>query len=233
VNKLRWGKFFWSDWADDPALALCSLAAQGLWMRLLCIAAQGTPYGHVNINGKPPSMDDLAKLIRPKPRPTYVERLVAELERYGVVERDETGCLVSRRMEADGRVAMVRREAARQRWQGTRKMHAGVSQDSSRTLASMSQQSSKPAEKAGNGSDLHMQNSNFASVESEAEAESRVPPVAPPRGGARRGYENGGGRRSSRNAAVDMLAEELDAEADDARPGRATVVPISRRPVGG
>ena len=67
MNKLRWGKFYWSDWADDPALALCSLAAQGLWMRLLCIAAQGTPYGHVNINGKPPSVIDLAKLMRQAP----------------------------------------------------------------------------------------------------------------------------------------------------------------------
>ena len=31
-------------------------------MRLLCIAAQGTPYGHITVNGKTPSMDDLAKL---------------------------------------------------------------------------------------------------------------------------------------------------------------------------
>lgn len=38
-SQLRWAKFFWADWAGDNCLSLCTLAAQGLWMRLLCIAA--------------------------------------------------------------------------------------------------------------------------------------------------------------------------------------------------
>jgi hypothetical protein len=114
VNKLRWGKFYWSDWADDPALALCSLAAQGLWMRLLCIAAQGAPYGHVNIGGKSPTVEMLAKLVRAKP--PFVARLIAELERHGVASRDASGCLVSIRQESDGKLAGIRAAAAKSRW---------------------------------------------------------------------------------------------------------------------
>jgi hypothetical protein len=114
VNKLRWGKFYWSDWSDDPALASCSLAAQGLWMRLLCIAAQGTPYGHVTINGKAPDTPTLAKLMRCK-QPS-LERLIAELERKGVAKRGDCGCLVSFRMESDGSLARARASAAKSRW---------------------------------------------------------------------------------------------------------------------
>jgi hypothetical protein len=110
-NKLRWGKFYWSDWSDDPALALCSLGAQGLWMRLLCLAAQGSPYGHVTINGVAPTIEEIALLVRA--RPERVARLLAELERKGVAERDPNGALVSRRQEHDGRVAGVRSKAGK------------------------------------------------------------------------------------------------------------------------
>ncbi|RWG79271.1 hypothetical protein [Mesorhizobium sp.] len=53
-----WSKFFWSDWESDPNLRLCSLAAQGLWMRMLCIAAAHEPVGYVAIAGK--GLDDAA-----------------------------------------------------------------------------------------------------------------------------------------------------------------------------
>jgi hypothetical protein len=223
VNKLRWGKFYWSDWADDPALALCSLAAQGLWMRLLCIAAQGTPYGHVTVNGKPPSMSDLAKLVRPRPRTTFVERLIAELERNGVVERAACGCLVSRRMEHDGKVAVVRREAAYE-------MHARRSQDSCETLLRSQNDRRKAADKADVGSDLHMQNPSFASTESTETHESRIPPVTPRKRGVRGRASMNGGRKESRNAMCDIIAEEMrDAEANDARREGPRVVSIVGR----
>lgn len=114
MNKLRWGKFFWSDWSDDPALGSCSLAAQGLWMRLLCIAAQGSPYGHVTINGAAPDTLTLAKLMRCKQE--SLTRLIGELERKGVAKRGACGCLVSFRMESDGSLARARASAANARW---------------------------------------------------------------------------------------------------------------------
>lgn len=143
MNKLRWGKFYWSDWADDPALALCSLAAQGLWMRLLCIAAQGTPYGHVTVNGNPPSLDELARLIRPRPKVGTVARLIDELRRHGVLQMEADGTLVSRRMESDGKIVGIRSKAAKSRWRN------------------------------GNGSDLHMQKDDFAYTEADAKADAK------------------------------------------------------------
>ncbi|MGT2468458.1 hypothetical protein ACVOMV_32405 [Mesorhizobium atlanticum] len=57
-----WSKFFWSDWESDPNLRLCSLAAQGLWMRMLCIAAAHEPIGYVAIAGKGLEETALARL---------------------------------------------------------------------------------------------------------------------------------------------------------------------------
>lgn len=114
MNKLRWGKLVWSDWSDDPALAMCSLAAQGLWMRLMCIAAQGTPYGHVTINGKGATAGDIARLVRIKTR--RAEQLIAELERRGVAARDANSVLFCRRMVADWTLFVTRNKAAKARW---------------------------------------------------------------------------------------------------------------------
>ena len=52
MSGLPWGKFFWKDWLTDPRLSICSLAAQGLWMRLLCIMSMSEPPGHLFL---PPS----------------------------------------------------------------------------------------------------------------------------------------------------------------------------------
>ena len=53
-----WSKFFWNDWENDPALKLCSLAAQGLWMRMLCICAKGETRGWLLVSGRPLSVRD-------------------------------------------------------------------------------------------------------------------------------------------------------------------------------
>lgn len=47
-----WSKFFWSDWESDPALRLCSFAAQGFWMRVLRIAAAHDRISYVAVVGK-------------------------------------------------------------------------------------------------------------------------------------------------------------------------------------
>ena len=52
MTGLPWGKFWWRDWLTDPNLSACSLAAQGLWMRMLCIMAHSNPIGHLAL---PPS----------------------------------------------------------------------------------------------------------------------------------------------------------------------------------
>jgi len=92
---------WWADWANDNALSLCSLAAQGLWMRLLCLAAQNEPYGSILIGGRQASEAELAKLIKPSLDLRRFQRLLAELERRNVIKRDADGTLFSSRMRAD------------------------------------------------------------------------------------------------------------------------------------
>ncbi|RVD55585.1 hypothetical protein EN828_27700 [Mesorhizobium sp. M2D.F.Ca.ET.185.01.1.1] len=102
-----WSKFFWSDWESDPNLRLCSLAAQGLWMRMLCIAAAHEPIGYVAIAGK--GLDEAA-LARLSGCPeAELGALLAELEQNRVFSRDRRGRVYSRRMIADARKARVAR----------------------------------------------------------------------------------------------------------------------------
>jgi hypothetical protein len=94
-----WSKFFWSDWEADQGLRLCSLSAQGLWMRMLCVCARHDPKGYLAINGHPLTVDAIARLAGVAE--TEVGSLLAELERNGVFSRNRSGCIYSRRMLRD------------------------------------------------------------------------------------------------------------------------------------
>lgn len=94
-----WSKFFWSDWEADQGLRLCSLAAQGLWMRMLCVCARHEPKGHLAIAGNPLDVTAIARLAGVAE--TEVETLLEELERNGVFSRNRNGCIYSRRMVRD------------------------------------------------------------------------------------------------------------------------------------
>ncbi|MEZ2329752.1 hypothetical protein AB6802_08515 [Mesorhizobium sp. RCC_202] len=102
-----WSKFFWSDWESDPNLRLCSLAAQGLWMRMLCIAAGHEPVGYVAIAGK--GLDEAALARLAGCAQVELGALIAELEGNSVFSRDRHGRIYSRRMIADARKARLAR----------------------------------------------------------------------------------------------------------------------------
>ena len=104
-----WTKFFWSDWASDPALRICSLAAQGLWMRMLCIAAEADPTGYVTVNGRSLGVTDIARLAGVTE--TECEPLLAELERNGVFSRTRQGVIYSRRMVRDAKRSLEGRKS--------------------------------------------------------------------------------------------------------------------------
>jgi hypothetical protein len=101
-------RFFWKDWEYDPALRLCSLAAQGLWMRLLCIAARANPVGYLVIDGRPCTDDDIARLAG-EPVDT-VRALLDELERNCVFSRTRKGIIYNRRMTRDAKRSAANRE---------------------------------------------------------------------------------------------------------------------------
>lgn len=103
-----WTKFFWSDWDTDPALRLCSYSAQGLWMRMLCIAAAHDPIGYVAVAGR--ALDETSIARMTGGTESEVRDLLGELDRNGVFSRDRQGRIFSRRMVKDARRAAIARK---------------------------------------------------------------------------------------------------------------------------
>jgi hypothetical protein len=95
-----WLKFYPTDWRADPALRMCSLAARGLWMEMLCIMHEATPYGSLRVNGRAVTDRQLAALAGGD-----VDGLLAELEDAGVFSREDDGTIFSRRMQRDAEKA--------------------------------------------------------------------------------------------------------------------------------
>ena len=101
-ERLQWHKFSWTAWETDDGLALCSMAAQGFWMRLLCMAAKEG--GYVVLKGKKPAnAENLAYLHRQSVE--NVEAWLKELEENEVFSRDGEGRIYSRRMMRDAKIA--------------------------------------------------------------------------------------------------------------------------------
>jgi hypothetical protein len=108
MSGLTWSKFFWSDWESDPALRHCSLAAQGLWMRMLCIAASHDPIGYVAVAGL--ALDETSIARMTGAGESEVRALLGELDRNGVYSRDRQGRIYSRRLTKDARLAAEARK---------------------------------------------------------------------------------------------------------------------------
>ena len=99
MSARRWAKFWWQDWQRDPALRMCSLAARGAWIEMLCLMADADPVGHLLVNGRSPNMRQLSAVLGCSER--EATKLVAELEENGVFSRSEDGTIFSRRMVRD------------------------------------------------------------------------------------------------------------------------------------
>lgn len=91
-----WLKFYAADWRSDPRLKMCSAAARGVWIEMICLMHEATPYGHLLIHGQPPNEAQLASLTG-IPHAELPD-LVAELERMGVFSRTKEGVIYSRKL---------------------------------------------------------------------------------------------------------------------------------------
>ncbi|MFT8946013.1 MAG: hypothetical protein ABF876_05460 [Acetobacter aceti] len=110
-DRMPWAKFHWAAYENDVDLDMCSLAAQGLWMRLLCFMARAETYGYLVHRGKAPGLERISCIVR-KP-PAEVGPLMRELEKAGVFDRDENGIIFSRRLVADRRAFLIAQENGR------------------------------------------------------------------------------------------------------------------------
>lgn len=99
-----WLKFYPSDWRSDPALRMCSIAARGLWMEMLCVMHENN--GELSVNGRGLTPRQLATLAGCPD----VEDLLSELEDAGVFSRRDDGTIFSRRMIRDAQKAAQDKE---------------------------------------------------------------------------------------------------------------------------
>ena len=102
------GRWFWPDWLSDPELRACSFAARGLWMDMLCIAAQAKPVGHLMIADRAMTTTDIQRVVGGET--SEIEILLAELERNRVFSRTRKGVIYSRRIVRDAKKAKTSRE---------------------------------------------------------------------------------------------------------------------------
>ncbi|WP_053005692.1 helix-turn-helix domain-containing protein [Kiloniella spongiae] len=109
MSKLPWFKFFPTDWRADVGLKLCSLAARGLWLEMICIMHEAG--GYLEINGSNVTTLALASLSGSTPQ--EITALLGELEEAGVFSRDRKGRLYSRRMLRDLKKSSVARNNGR------------------------------------------------------------------------------------------------------------------------
>lgn len=63
-SKLPSFQFYPGDWMKDPALAICSAGARGVWMDVLCLMFESPERGYLLTNGKPWTLEQIAVAIR-------------------------------------------------------------------------------------------------------------------------------------------------------------------------
>lgn len=109
MSSQPWIKFYPRDWRGDQALRLVSLPARGLWMEMLCVMHEATPYGHLTVNGQPVGDADLARLVGATV--AEVQALLVELRAAGVCRQTRGGVIYSKRLIADDKRSKEGRKA--------------------------------------------------------------------------------------------------------------------------
>ena len=100
-------QFYPADWIRD-SVSGCSLAAQGLWLRMMILAHDSDRYGHLAMNGAAMPPEHIAHRCG-CPLETYAT-LLAELSDAGVTSRSPEGIIYSRRMVRDERARILGRK---------------------------------------------------------------------------------------------------------------------------
>lgn len=96
-----WIKFWTRDLLGDVRLANCSIGAQGLWLRIVCVMSQQPRPGILEDHGVP--WDSERILARAGVSEVPGLALLAELESCGQLQRTAEGSLICRRLARDAR----------------------------------------------------------------------------------------------------------------------------------
>lgn len=105
-------QFYPNDWLSSPDLNSCSLEAQGLWIKMLCIMYQSPERGVLLLSsGKQIDSKMLAKLCGVDEQ--KISKLLQELEEAGVFSRLDNQAIYNRRMYREWKISKARSEAGR------------------------------------------------------------------------------------------------------------------------
>lgn len=107
-------QFYPNDWMTDPALKACSDLARLLWLELICIMHNGSPYGYLTLpNGTEIEQKMIEKFSNfDQKNAKKIPKLIQELIEKGVAKKcEKTGLIYSKRMVEDERVRTVRAES--------------------------------------------------------------------------------------------------------------------------
>ena len=114
-KKLPSFPFYPGDWLRDHVSG-CSLAAQGLWLRIMMVMHDSERYGYLSTNGSPIPSETLARRINGCDSLEQYETLLRELDSVGVPSRTDKGIIYSRRMVRDQKARdLWRRQKQNQR----------------------------------------------------------------------------------------------------------------------
>jgi hypothetical protein len=113
AKKQPWFAFYPDDHLSDERLVLCSLAAQGLWARLLCLMHKNDRRGYLCVGDSPLTPEQLARASASGCSAEEVTRLLTELLHSGVASVSDTGVVYSRRMVREERKRRLCSEAGR------------------------------------------------------------------------------------------------------------------------
>ena len=99
-------QFYPGDWLRDTALRSCSVEARGLWIEMICLMHEGSPYGWLKVGDKVIHPDNLARIVGSTLQ--NVEGWLKELEHAKVFSKSDDGVIISRRMIRDEEIRQAR-----------------------------------------------------------------------------------------------------------------------------
>lgn len=98
-------QFYPGDWLRSADLRSCSVGARGLWIEMICLMHDGSPYGYLKVSNKVILPANLARMVGATTQ--EIEGWLAELSAAGVYSL-EGDCIYSRRMVKDEEIRLKR-----------------------------------------------------------------------------------------------------------------------------